>query len=127
VCPAGLLDFGRRELEVPYTIKQFPFYIMLGILGTHVKHAAAHCHTTDSADQGEHQRRRNAGGLLGAIFNFCNKWIHTTRVKLKHPVVQGLEVLALGLTTSVLFYIVPYYYPSCKCVCLPRVHSPPGW
>ena len=29
----GLLDFGRRELLVPYTIKQFPFYIMLGILG----------------------------------------------------------------------------------------------
>lgn len=54
------------------------------------------------------------GGLLGAIFNFCNKWIHTTRVKLKHPVVQGLEMLALGLTTSVLFYIIPYYYPSCK-------------
>ncbi|ELR24670.1 chloride transporter, chloride channel (ClC) subfamily protein [Acanthamoeba castellanii str. Neff] len=84
----GLLDFGRRELLVPYTIKQFPFYIMLGILG----------------------------GLLGAIFNFFNKWIHTTRVKLKHPVVQGLEMLALGLTTSVLFYIIPYYYPSCKVI-----------
>lgn len=35
----GLLDFGRRELLVPYTIKQFPFYIMLGILGTpHLTH-----------------------------------------------------------------------------------------
>lgn len=37
-------------------------------------------------------------------------------MKLKHPVVQGLEMLALGLTTSVLFYIIPYYYPSCKYV-----------
>lgn len=96
----GLLEFSSLALPVPYTIKQFPFYILLGILGK--------CYLRRDWTV-QHKLILYGlilwfwftGGLLGAIFNFFNKHLHRNRVKLQHPVFQGLEVYQLTTPNNV--------------------------
>eukprot|EP01147_Barroeca_monosierra_P009160 gene9160-1452_t len=88
----GLVNFGKFE-DMPYNLSELPVFIIMGVLG----------------------------GLMGAIFNALNeKLTHFRRKHILTPTTKLLEVLAIAILTTVVFFMMILASADC----LPLGQSP---
>ncbi|EGD74244.1 H(+)/Cl(-) exchange transporter 7 [Salpingoeca rosetta] len=88
----GLINFGKFE-DMPYNLSELPLFIIMGVIG----------------------------GLLGAAFNSINEKL--THFRMHHvftPHAKLLEVLAVTVLTTVIFFTLIFFSDDC----LPLGQSP---
>ncbi|XP_071067558.1 H(+)/Cl(-) exchange transporter 7 isoform X2 [Dasypus novemcinctus] len=83
----GLINFGRFDTEMVYTIHEIPIFIAMGVLG----------------------------GLLGAVFNALNYWLTMFRIRYIHrPCLQVIEAMLVAAVTATVAFVMIYSSRDCQ-------------
>eukprot|EP01087_Luapelamoeba_hula_P020483 TRINITY_DN6995_c0_g1_i1.p1 TRINITY_DN6995_c0_g1~~TRINITY_DN6995_c0_g1_i1.p1 ORF type:complete len:829 (+),score=84.74 TRINITY_DN6995_c0_g1_i1:87-2573(+) len=87
----GILDFGESEfgskyLDYPFKMYDFCLYFILAVIG----------------------------GVYGGVFNVLSKQLQSFRQRwMKKAYLRFIEVTIIGLVTSLVYFLIPYFWPNC--------------